>query len=301
MYPLVALFSPYIKDIFAGRERMNLRMFPVPSNRPRRLRRAGVAVGLAPVQKVHSSHPLTSHELKVLRQTYQLGGGSSQPSPSEYLSQSDQEMLLRQQAMNYAKQGDFAQAIALFTQLICSHPESASHFNNRGLLYFQNGQFEQALLDYYRALMLNPLLGKIYNNRANCYATLGRLGDAIADYETAIDLDPTDIRARLNLGITWRQLEEYDLAIETFDLALQCSQFLNTTDTIRISPALEGHLYAERGRTSQLLGDWNYAMADYQRALQNLPLSGSNFDNSQRLRTQVRGWLHELLSPLQAE
>lgn len=280
---------------------MNLRMFPVQSNRPRRLRRVGVPSDTTPSASDRSSHPLSSQELKVLKETYQFIGGTAYSPRSAHLSQSDQEMRLRQQAMDDAQQGNFDRAISLFTQLIRTNPDSASHFNNRGLLLFQNGQPERALLDYHRALMLNPKLGKVYNNRANCYAALGRLGDALADYETAIDLDPTDIRARLNLGITLRQLEDYEQAIESFDLALQCSQFLNATDTIRVSAALEGHLYAERGRTSHLLGDWNYAVTDYQRALERLPLSGSSFDASHRLRAQVRSWLNELLSPLHAE
>jgi tetratricopeptide (TPR) repeat protein len=248
----------------------------------------------------YSTSPFTSAALHNAGDTPRLSG-NAQAQPLAFPSQRDQEMMLRQQAIDTVKQGDLPQAIVVYTQLIQLNPESASHFNNRGLVYFQQGQLAQALLDYHRALRLNPRLGKVYNNRANCYAVLGRLGDAIADYETAIDLDPTDIRARLNLGITWRQLDEYDLAIETFDAALQCSQFLNTNDLVPTAAAIEGHLYAERGRTLQLLGDWNYAVADYHRALERLPFAGSTSAAPQRLRTQVKAWLDELLQPLTAE
>jgi hypothetical protein len=64
---------------------------------------------------------------------------------------------------------------------------------------------------------------------------------------------------------------------------------------------LEGHLYAERGHTYHLIGDWNYAIADYHRALEHLPLSGSSTSLSSRLRLQVREWMDDLLSPLQPE
>ncbi len=208
------------------------------------------------------------------------------------------DLVLRQQAMDKAQQGDVATAIALFTQLIQIHPANASYFNNRGLLHFQAGQFQLALWDYHQAIRLNPRLAKVYNNRANCYAAMGQVGEAIADYELAIDLDPTDIRARLNLGITLRQLEWYDRAIETFEMALQLSQFLNTTNTVTISANLEGHLYAERGRTYHLMGDWNCAIADYHRSLDRLALNTHPVSASQRLRTQVKGWLAELLEPL---
>jgi tetratricopeptide (TPR) repeat protein len=215
-----------------------------------------------------------------------------------HLSQTERETLLRQQALSNAQRGHYVEAIDLFTWLIDDNPNNVSSFNNRGLLYFQTGQFSQALTDYNRALHLNPRLAKVYNNRANCYVALGDLEAAIADYETSIDLDPIDIRSRLNLGITFRDLERYEAAIETFDLALQISQFLNTTDLVGVPSAVEGHLHAERGRTYHLWGDWNYAIADYSHALSRLPLAGSKTELSYRLRFQINQWLDELLNPL---
>jgi hypothetical protein len=62
---------------------------------------------------------------------------------------------------------------------------------------------------------------------------------------------------------------------------------------------LEGYIYAERGRTYHLMGDWNWAIADYQRAInhfQNSPhLSGAE----QRQYQRVVHWKEQLLQPLQ--
>jgi tetratricopeptide (TPR) repeat protein len=275
-------------------------MFPVHSNQSRRLRRVNLLPD-APHANCSQLPYADANGLQALKDAYHLVGTSTQRHRFEYLSRSDQEMLLRQQAMDRAQQGDLAAAINLFTQLIHFNPNSASNYNNRGLLHFQNGQPQQALMDYHRALSLNPRLGKVYNNRANCYAMFGSLNDAIADYEMAIDLDPTDIRARLNLGITLRQLRCYEDAIEQFDLALQCNQFLALTNTVSLSTDIEGRIYAERGHTHHLAGDWNCAIADYQRALEHLPLTNSGLHSPARLRAQVRSWLHRLLSPLRAE
>lgn len=258
---------------------MNLPMFPVRPTLRRRLRRVGYST-ISPLDR-SSLFPVNDEMLG--------------------LSQSDREMLLRQQAMDQAQQGNFEAAIDLFTVLIYFNPNSASNFNNRGLLHFQLGQLDFALADYHQALRLNPNLAKVYNNRANCYAALGDLEAAIDDYDTAIDLDPTDIRARLNQGITFRQLELYELAIECFELALQFSQLLNSTDTVRVSNALEGHLYAERGRAYHLLGDWNCAIADYHRALAQLPIADAALNPSRRLRLHIKGWLEDLLGPLQPQ
>lgn len=190
---------------------------------------------------------------------------------------------LRASAHRKVKQGDFTGAIALFTQLITCNPTSAVDYNNRGLIYFQSGQREKALADYNRALQLNPELDSAYNNRANHYASVGQMAEALSDYEMALDLNPGNIRTWINQAITFRELGLYDLALENFDMAL-------------ILGCLEDHIYAERGRTYHLRGDWNCAIADYQRALKQLPQSGT----SGRLRQKVETWMSQLLKPLSA-
>lgn len=197
------------------------------------------------------------------------------------LSAAEQEALLRRQALALAQRGEQTGAIALFNKLLESNSNSAIDFSNRGLVYFQNGQLDQAIADYNRAIELNPRLDSAYNNRANYYAKQGRYLEAILDYDIALDLNPANIRAWINQGITFRDLEMYERALESFDLALCLSR-------------LEGHIYAERGRTYQMRGDWNCAIADYQRALEKLPAIESAAPA--RLRIQVEGWLTDLLS-----
>jgi tetratricopeptide (TPR) repeat protein len=270
--------------------------FPVQSNNSRRLRRsstANVALAADATQLQHrSAAPMVAHLSTAL--------SSLEPSaldPEPLLSWVDREVLLRQQAIAQAKNGQAEAAIHLFSLLIHHNPHSAGNYNNRGLLYFQLGQYEQALADYDAALQLTPTLAKVFNNRGNCFAALGELEAAIADYETAIDLDPTDVRTYLNQGITYRELNLFNPAIECFDLALQFSTFLNLSDPVSTVPAaLEGHIYAERGRTYHYLGDWNVAIADYRRALARLPI-GETLGNSRRLRQQVQSWMDELLEP----
>jgi len=213
------------------------------------------------------------------------------------LSQPECATLRRRLAMAHAQQGDYAEAIHLLTMLISQNPENASDYNNRGLLHFQNGQPDQALTDYNQALQLNPRLAKVYNNRANCYVALGKLVEAIADYETALDLNPANVHPLINLGITFRDLECYEQAIEHFDLALQFNDLLGGAKA-DVQTHLQGHIYAERGRTYHLAGDWNCAVADYQRALAQLPgADASAIHVSCRLRLQVDIWLDQLLNP----
>ncbi|MGF1512575.1 MAG: tetratricopeptide repeat protein [Elainellaceae cyanobacterium] len=204
----------------------------------------------------------------------------------EHEAKLEQSARIRQRALEEARKGNNITAIALFTHLIGITPNSATDYNNRGLVYFQSNLLDQAIADYNRAIELNPQLDRVYNNRANYYAHQGQLEEAILDYETAIDLNPHNARAWINQGITFREMGHYSRALHCFEVALN----------FRL---LEGHIYAERGRTHHLSGDWNCAVSDYYTALQQLPLSCETINRrSGRLRLQVISWLDGLLTPL---
>jgi tetratricopeptide (TPR) repeat protein len=181
-----------------------------------------------------------------------------------------------------ANQGDYVVAIALLDQLIALRPNHAVNYNNRGLMYFRNNQIIEALCDLSLALEINPHLDSAYNNRANCYAAQGDLPEAIADYDLALDLNPGNLRAWINQGIAFRELELYELGLENFDIALL------------IGDALQDRIYAERGRTYHLRGDWNCAISDYQTALNILTSKPDEVNYFYR----VQSWFNELLSPL---
>ncbi|NEO26306.1 MAG: tetratricopeptide repeat protein [Kamptonema sp. SIO4C4] len=195
-----------------------------------------------------------------------------------------QVVALRQQRaliLQKSKQGDYEEAIALLHDLISRYPESAVDYNNRGLLYFHLEEYELALADFDRAIAFNNSLDQAYNNRANCYARLGQYTDAIADYQIALDFNPANLRAWINQGITYRELGLYDLALENFEI------------TLILGKRLQGRAYGERGRTYHLRGDWNSAIADYQRALDTL----NNTLSARRYKKQVQHWLSQLTPP----
>ena len=177
------------------------------------------------------------------------------------------------------KRQQYPQALHLLNQLIERQPDRAMYYSNRGLVYLWMGQPSAALIDCDRAVALGPDLDQAYNNRALCHAALGDLTAALDDYEQAVDLNPFNSRARINLGATLRQMGALDLALDCFDEALMFHQ-------------LPEYIYAERGRTYHLRGDWNCAIADYRRALAAAQLSDAA---QQNLVERVNGWLAELL------
>lgn len=204
------------------------------------------------------------------------------PCSSPILQPTMSQEQLRYHIKEKASQGEYAVAITLLDQLIALYPDNAADYNNRGLMYYRNNQIIEALCDLSQALEINPMLDSAYNNRANCHAAQGEFNEAIADYDLALDINPTNIRAWINQGIAFRELGMYDLAIENFDI------------TLIIGDSLYERIYAERGRTYHLQGDWNCAVTDYQKALEIL----ANYPNLGNYRRKVINWLNRLLEPV---
>lgn len=184
-------------------------------------------------------------------------------------------LLIKQEA----KQGNYKKAIQLLNQLLSRCPNSAIDYNNRGLMHLKIADYDRAMADFNQAIALNPQLDRAYNNRGNCYAHQGNLSKAIENYEQAIDINPYNQKVWINQGITLREVGNYELAIETLELAKMIGdQYL-------------GRIYAERGYTHYLMGDWNYAIADYRRALSCLP-------QGDRYQQKVIKWLAQVLEPV---
>lgn len=191
----------------------------------------------------------------------------------------DAAQTLRTYVKATASQGDYLAAIALLDRLIAICPHNAADYNHRGLMYYRCERVTEALKDSTRAIEIDPNLDSAYNNRANCHAALGNLAQAIDDYDSALDLNPANLRAWINQGIALRELRMYDLALENFDI------------TLIIGDSLQAKIYAERGRTYHLQGDWNCAVADYQTALEIL----SAQPRQTNLEFKVKTWLDRLL------
>ena len=189
------------------------------------------------------------------------------------------DLQLRIGTQQQAKQGNYKQAISLLNQLIARCPDSAIDYNNRGLMYLKIGNYQRAMSDFNRAIAVNPRLDRAYNNRGNCYAQQGKLGKALENYEQALDINPCNQKVWINHGITLRELGNYELAIETLEIAKV------------IGKQYRGRIYAERGYTHYLRGDWNYAIADYRRALSSLP-------EGDRYQQKVIEWFAQVLQPI---
>ena len=189
--------------------------------------------------------------------------------------------MLSASAVKAVRQQRYHQALTLLDQLISRHPEEAHYYSNRGLLHLWRKDYDAALNDCNYAIELAPDLDRAYNNRANCYAAIGLSVKALVDYERAVDLNPFNSRARINLGVTLRNLGDFDGALNCFDEALLFYKLL-------------AFIYAERGHTYHRRGDWNCAIADYRRAQETVQ-QGHPTAQEKQLLGRVKGWMQELI------
>jgi tetratricopeptide (TPR) repeat protein len=95
-------------------------------------------------------------------------------------------------------------------------------WNEIGNLYFMCGAYEPAIHAYLNSIKLDNTFGRSYNNLAMAYVQTGKYRDAIKLYLRSIELlaDQKEKATTWNrLGILYRQIKEYDNALEAYHRA----------------------------------------------------------------------------------
>jgi len=95
-------------------------------------------------------------------------------------------------------------------------------WNEIGNLYFMSGAYEPAIHAYLRSIKLENTFGRSYSNLALAYVRTGKYKEAIKLYRRGIQLlsDNKEKAATWNrLGILYRQIKEYDNALEAYQRA----------------------------------------------------------------------------------
>lgn len=95
-------------------------------------------------------------------------------------------------------------------------------WNEIGNLYFISGAYEPAIHAYLRSIKLENTFGRSYSNLALAYVQTGKYSEAIKLYRRGIELlsDKKEKAATWNrLGILYRQIKEYNNALEAYQRA----------------------------------------------------------------------------------
>lgn len=160
----------------------------------------------------------------------------------------------------YASMGEWERAINDYSHAIDLDPTYATAYNNRAIAYVHIGHLDAARDDYETALDLTPdyidasynygiLMYKqgdyqsamnafhaviksdvektpqMWNNHGSAMHRLGQYSQAITSYTGALDLDPDYKLARLNRAAAYRDLGEYQLAVDDYSELLLDNPF----------------------------------------------------------------------------
>jgi len=127
------------------------------------------------------------------------------------------------EAVNYQDKGDNRKAISFYKKAIEIDPEFATAYRSMGTAYSNLDYGAEARKYLQRAFELSDRVSdrERYRNEAYFYMTRSKTYDkAIEAYEKLFELYPDD-GGRNNFGLLYTDLEQWDKAIEQFELLIQ--------------------------------------------------------------------------------
>ncbi len=99
--------------------------------------------------------------------------------------------------------------------------DAVAVYVNRGNDYAKKGQYDEAILNYNKALEINPRYALAYYNRGNAYDEKGQYDQAISDFTKALEINPRFGEAYIRRGGAYGKKGQYDQAISDFNKALE--------------------------------------------------------------------------------
>lgn len=176
-----------------------------------------------------------------------------------------------QSALAQHQKGNFAQADALYRQVIDADPSHADALHLLGVLAGQFGKRDLAIELIGEAIRLNPSAAVYHNNLGFVFSSLGCLDMAEASYRQAIKLQPQNAEAHNNLGALLQADGKLDQACEIFREALR--RWPEHVDALN-----------NLGVVLQHMGDLDGAAASLQKALALRPGDGELHANLGNVR-----------------
>jgi len=144
--------------------------------------------------------------------------------------------LLKRQGLNHMANNKYGEAIDLFNKYITANPQDAEGYNLRALSYEKRQIYEYAVLDLRRAINLTP-------NNSEYKINLSRvisiwypiLYKKIEGHKREIAIDPKSAFDHLEIGKSYRWLEEWKLAELWYDKYLVLDDNASPDEIIRYS------------------------------------------------------------------
>ena len=133
----------------------------------------------------------------------------------------DEASTLFNRAMQQAKTGNYAGAIADWDRALRLQPNNYKAWLNRGNALVMLRQPQVAIESYEKALAIEPNIHDAWGNKGVALLNLKRFEEAIVALDRGINLKPDYHEAWDNRGMALRELGRIDEAIAAFDRAIE--------------------------------------------------------------------------------
>jgi tetratricopeptide (TPR) repeat protein len=119
---------------------------------------------------------------------------------------------------------NYMMAIAQYNKAIAINPQMAEAYSNRGIAWKFLKEYNNAMADFEKALTFDNILhDATYYNIAEIYYELNKLDLALEYYIKSAECAPFPLLAYQKAGELLNNTEQWDLAFETFNKALENS------------------------------------------------------------------------------
>ncbi|MGD0786214.1 MAG: tetratricopeptide repeat protein, partial [Sedimentisphaerales bacterium] len=156
-----------------------------------------------------------------------------------------------------AKQGQLAQAVAYYTQLLHNNPEDWHAHCQLAKAYSLQHEYDKAIEHYSQTVRIKPDYIDALNGMGVVLHEAGRVDEAVVYYKKAIEIEPRTFEANANLGVVLASKGEFNEAIEHYEIAMA------TMDTPRVHRNYAQALFN--------LGRFQEAVAQYHKVLLTMP------------------------------
>jgi tetratricopeptide (TPR) repeat protein len=139
-------------------------------------------------------------------------------------------------------------------------------YSNRGSARYNNNNIEKATFDdlskteadFSKCIQLQPAFQMAWRNRGVVRLHLGNFNQAYKDLKLAVQMAPADAIAHYQLGRVLHKLEQHQLALVSFDRALQINSRM-------------GDVFFDRGETYFSISEYDKAIRDYETFISLVP------------------------------
>lgn len=192
-----------------------------------------------------------------------------------------------EEAQSLQMSSRYAQAEALYQEILGDNPESIDALRGLGILGLQQARTDEGVQWLKRALAVSPDSAELWNDLGEAFRMKGLYADAIQSYEKALSFTPESVQVLNNMGAALMLVGDYERSEERLRAALDVDMdnpFVhNTLGVLLEQRELYEQALLEYEAAVCLKPDFEEARANYSDLLaRNLELIGDSVDRLRR-------------------